>query len=466
MYSQEIGKFDTPVYSDEEILQEKDKFSGIKEQAPKIVAGIVFLTIVFALYWYFVLSLVSSEITILDTEGNLVNAPATIKEGSNQIAAFNGSTTISLRPGTYTIQVTAADYKNTSQTIQVTENQSLYEIVLERNYDMEILGLEFPEKIFEGQTLTTSFNLKNNGKTEEVEIVVEGTEQLSISITPKTIVAEQGITPVTLSITAPQGVRKDSERITLRIKGLLEKETRVVEVLETPDVKITNTSLNFGTIQPGETVQKEMTVRNSERVAVIGDYSFKAEANSVKNNAEEVNTWFSFNPDTLQKIDASSSEKISVIISDIPINAVSETITGTITASTSFWSDSVNFSFNLKEAETQLEVSTTTNVYLTKSGTEYQSKNNNLNLSNTGDLDLTNISISSQDCGSEWISVSDPTISEIQAGQDYQVILTISAPSDTAENTSTICNLNISFDNPKEPGTIAELLPTKIVINT
>ncbi len=467
-------------------LEEESSGGKAARAAKKILPILVLLLVIAGAGWFFYDMFVGSirniTITVKNAEGEPLR-DSSIKiytAGGEELfrSAGQASHSTELRKGTYNADVTAGGYElKRGQQITVDEKDTI-PIVLEKNYRLEIDGIEntFPKSIILGQTLQAPMVVKNNGKgVVDAEFVFEGDiEKLGIIVIPTPLsIPPQGEATAILEI-KPQGLQLeqktgDTLKGSVRVKYVLKKESLETKVYPTPILELRE--IDFGRLKAGTSgFDKDITVRNKSAFPVTGLLLSIEITNAPLNKPSEVLKWFKFteianteNPTQVEILEIQKSgiaeKKLRV---DIPITAKKEVISGNLVLSASFLGEN-------KKKPLTIEVSEEANIglralprpgkisirWLEEQG-KYEEKPMVVEFTNSGALSINNILLSvknSATCHVGWLRIAEQTISELAPKQSRELTLFASSPVSQRGNESTMnCKLRYKYDNPTPLG--------------
>jgi len=194
MYDGDQSKYDSPSIGGEDIEFEeegpladaKNILGGagdvaipfLKKFWPLIILGIIVLAVLFFLYYFFIGSMAQVDVSVVDTEGDIIPggfAEITDSGGNIVGTVSNGSGKISMRIGdSYTADASAQSYKTKAGvSFSPTGSSGFWEIKLEKRMNVELQG-ELPGSFATGETKTIPVTIINNESSEQtIRLVVE-----------------------------------------------------------------------------------------------------------------------------------------------------------------------------------------------------------------------------------------------------------------------------------------------------
>ncbi len=444
-----------------------------------IVAGIAALVVVYFLYSYFIGSVRSVEISVVDTEGlQIGNAGVRIyaKGSTTAVESFTGSKKVSLRIGEYDADVVAAGYKTLRRNLygfEITPDTTEKEIVLEQNIDVELSVVDFPQQLFTGEVRKVVARVTNTGQQGAVvEVVAEGNLKSDATVSSQPVTISPGSSAdIELQIAVGAGIgSRTGRKGSLRVKGTLEEQSFAYGIVEfnSADVRVSKTDIDFGTVDGGERVERTFDITNNGGADMAG-IEFSVESISAQSNSGgEVKGWFSFNPARIGTLGRGTANKRTVsVILDVPLDAKTDRIDGLIVLSTTYWEREMNIDLDVKAVAATMTIEGLGATYsLTKdSSGNYRSETDPITIRSTGDIGLNDVRVST-DCDSQWIAISNASLGNIEVGGRATTVLTIKAPRTFADNSSHVCNLRLTYQDPRSPLTAPNEEMRTIIISS
>ncbi|PIN85647.1 MAG: hypothetical protein COV47_00995, partial [Candidatus Diapherotrites archaeon CG11_big_fil_rev_8_21_14_0_20_37_9] len=228
-------KYDSP--HGEEDLYEEDPMDKaketmepivetIKEKKMLIIGGIIAIVVLFFLYSFFIGSNREVSFNVSDTEGDTISASIKVSDlEGNEIQRLKSNEKITLKTGTYKIDVLNSDYKAiTGKQIEITDNDPV-EIEMEIDKDLELSG-DFPQTLVTGQKTTIELTITSEESLQtEVELVLEGDAEKAMDFEyQKPIIANPGANQIIATIKVKSTLTDkdtgENKKATIRIKGL------------------------------------------------------------------------------------------------------------------------------------------------------------------------------------------------------------------------------------------------------
>jgi len=459
-----------------------DMLEPIKPYIQHIIAAVVVLAIVWFAYDYFFASMIDVEITVKNTEGELLrNSSLEIfAQGSTEplFSEKNKATyNVSLKEGSYKFEAKSDDYGVKKSGFEVSQDEKAHMIELEQDLDVEIIGFgeTVPERMFVGGTTQLTVQLKNNSdKEKEVELVAEEGIEGMVS-TQKITVSTGAMETVELELSIPSNTsvkdqkEGDKKEAVLRIKYTNEKESADFTMLPNPTKNISFKSLGLSASARENKDKDEgiITIKNSNKFAV-NDLTLTLEITSAsKNGREEVMKWLQFskiadqeNPRELKisSIDGSESVKNELQLV-VPLTAKKELdIKGNIILNAPYFSEPIKETLTIdvkEEAEfgLSLSVSPRSPVEIEWGEIKYKEVLVTLEVKNEGQIDLKNLGFSIEnfaDCSPEWLEfLEENSIEQLEVGRTEELKLMASAPVAVRTNERSVqCNIKYWYTNP------------------
>ena len=475
-----------------------DMLEPIKPYIQHIIAAVVVLAIVWFAYDYFFASMIDVEITVKNTEGELLrNSSLEIfAQGSTEplFSEKNKATyNVSLKEGSYKFEAKSDDYGVKKSGFEVSQDEKAHMIELEQDLDVEIIGFgeTVPERMFVGGTTQLTVQLKNNSdKEKEVELVAEEGIEGMVS-TQKITVSTGAMETVELELSIPSNTsvkdqkEGDKKEAVLRIKYTNEKESADFTMLPNPTKNISFKSLGLSASARENKDKDEgiITIKNSNKFAV-NDLTLTLEITSAsKNGREEVMKWLQFskiadqeNPRELKisSIDGSESVKNELQLV-VPLTAKKELdIKGNIILNAPYFSEPIKETITIdvkEEAEFGLSllISPRSPVEIGWDDTigNYKDELVSLEVKNEGQIDLKNLVFSIEndaDCSSDWLEFQENSIELLRVGRTEELKLTASAPlAVRGQENSKQCTIAYRYDDPLKVGEYIEKVEVSLL---
>ena len=489
-----FDKFDDPSYSGEiefedesPIGQVTGAIAPVKKFLPHIIALIVIVVIAFLAYDFFIGSVLSVTVTIKDTEGKMLNDNS-IKiyaEGQDE-AIFTDSDSstydLQLKSGSYRYIVAADGYDTAKSSFTVSADDKEPVIKIKKDIDIDIIDFEqnFPEKLYAGSITSFSIKLKNNSDdaAENISIVAEDDIEGWITATVGSI-QPNSTKDVQIEINVPPNAEVsdeeegDQKNAAIRIKYTTKESDTDFILYQNPAVEMDLDEASFGA-KAGEKDQDTIGIENKNKFP-IEDLTLTIEITTATNNSpSEVRRWFQFtevanmpNPQEIEitRIEARGDveKELQVII---PTTAQKESdIKGNIILNAPYLAEPIKrtLTLDVKEgADYGITVSTRSPIDIEWDETigNYEEKIIDIDVKNTGNLDLENIVLSVSNkviCDSSWLTLIDYQINSLPKGVTEELKAKITAPiAIRGREESKHCNLHYRYDDPTKSGIYIE----------
>jgi hypothetical protein len=473
------------------LAQVTGMLAPIKPYIQHIVAAVVILAIVWFAYDYFFASLIEVEITVKNTEGELLskNSLELFARGSTQpfFSGKNGSTyTVSLKPGRYNFEAKSQGYDTEKGGFDVSQDEKTHVVVLEQGLGVEIIGFKesVPDRMFVGGIAQLSVQLKNNsGQDKEVELVAEKDIEGMVSAGKITVPAGASeIVELELSIPSNTTVNEektgDGKEAVLRVKYTNEKESVNFLLFPNPaeNISLNTLDLMASARENDNKDEGDITVRNSNKFSV-DSLTLKLEITSAsKNDREEVLSWLQFseiaNEENPRHMEISSigggdsvKKELQLVV---PLTAKKELdIKGNIILDAPYFSEPIKKTITIDvQAEAEfglsLSVSPTSPLEIKWDDTlgKYEDLLISLEAENDGQIDLKNVVLSIEndaDCSPDWLEFQENSIELLQVGKTEELKLTASAPIVVrGQESSKQCDIEYRYDDPVQLGEYIE----------
>ncbi|MCX6802305.1 MAG: hypothetical protein NT067_04300 [Candidatus Diapherotrites archaeon] len=468
-----------------EVYEEYNWKSLAKKIAKYAVIVLVIGAICWLLYDYFAGSYVPVEIQVKSLDTKPVNENSvSITQESSGVVSFEKSGQPSynftlkrglfLAPENYVMTVEADGFKSATVSIKAGTEKITEIVKLEKDIDIKIKEISMPKQLFGGQAFTITATLENEGELgEEIEFGYGGElEEWNCTAADAEIYIAAGsiadfnigcaVPQNAASQVSPKGVEKEA---VVSIKMIKEEKTVKFTLYPKPSVTILK-SLDFSGIDPtvGAKSKKRLdfTIKNGSKFALYGVH-LSIEINSAKENDKgEVLKWISFVNSTeedktvlsIPVIDAGKTQSEPVEI-QIPQSAIAEKITASIVTEAPFLEAPVNSILSIdiiKSAQASIKLDYDSPMSIGFSGSSPESKIETMDVKNTGDLDISNLSIevkNRETCTENWLYFTDSDfIQKIKAKESKAISITVSAPPLAAAGASAPCILQAVYPHP------------------
>ena len=434
------------------------------------------------IYDFFIGSTVTVEFSVLNTEKKGISGSSiSVEDDSGTVSYENSglsSYTMKLKrgllgaPKTYTVRASADDYKPKNTEITVQNDGAKEEVKLEKDIDVEILGIKMPPQLFGNQEFDLIVELANDGPNgEEIEFTFTGEfeeYECRAADNPVYIMAgaiqdfnvKCGVPSITGLERSTKGAPRDG---TVGIKYTTSSQKKEFMLFPEPNLTI-GASVNFYGLHPTDNPKaKEDLLLQNRSTFPIYNVRLRIEITSAeKNGKENVKDWVYFtnadpatrNEILVELIDSKEKYKEPIEV-NIPPTAIEEEIFGSIIVEAPFLEAprKADLSINISgSAEAELNVDFPSLVSISFSGGEAQDKIDSIELENNGNLDIENIDVYVQNfdlCTENWLSfTTSASIPEIKAGESHNITITLSAPPSAEIGSYKPCILMYSFIHP------------------
>ena len=490
----DFDKFDDPSYSGDVEFEDESPIGQVtgaigplKKFLPHIIALIVIVVVAFLAYDFFIGSMLSVTVTIEDTEGKMLNDNSikTYAEGQDEAIFTDKDSSIydlQIKPGTYRYIVAADGYDEAKNFFTVNTDDKIPVIKIKKDLDVDIIDFEqnFPKKLYAGSTTNFSIKIKNNDDlpAENVEIVAENDIEGWINASVGTI-QPNSTKDVQIEIVVPKNAEisdeEEGEQKTagIRVKYTTKKADSDFVLYSNPAVNMDLDEVSLGA-GAGEKDQDTVGIENDNDFP-IENLTLSIEITTATNNSpDEIEQWFQFtevanqsNPQEIEitRIEAGEDveKELQVII---PITAQEEEdIKGNIILNAPYLSEPIKRTLTLdvtEGADYGIAISTRSPVDIEWDEIigGYEEKIIDIEVDNTGNLDLENIVLSISNkviCNNSWLTLIDYQISNLPEGETEKLKARITAPiSVRGREESMHCNMHYRYDDPTRPGVYVE----------
>jgi len=455
----------------------RNKSSTISSGNKKYIKfGLWILVFVIAYYFIFMNS-ANLSFNVTNTENGSINATVIVSKDSSltgkNIVIKSGETK-KLRKGTYYYKAQMPGYiSSTIESVKLKSDETP-EITLEKNINLMITNIVFPEKVYIGQKdVVLRVDLKNTSSSQIYNLdnlVIKGdiskwdyqvTDSLN-NVKDKSAVQFRPQTKqsVFFRFNVPDNEKtSSSNNATIGVKFRNSSKTTNFAIIEKPDVKVSFTLSD--SLESGNSKNYNLVIDNSRNKQIIPDIRLKLDINSDSN--PYVSTWFTNikKGDILVDAKGRHTEVINV---DVPVTAVADDIKGKLTVTSSAFNTPRVFDISLKITEPEIKL--TTQLDKSTINLNYDTNTNitdkqyvNLSFKNNMDIDVKIDSVyfvdisDNGDCNN-FIYISPNIIPSIigKHTQDTTILIPIQAK-DTSNigdltNNSRGCTLKTRFENP------------------
>ncbi|MBI2530169.1 MAG: hypothetical protein HYW05_03430 [Candidatus Diapherotrites archaeon] len=449
-------------------------FGIVKSLLPKIIALIIIAGAAYFAYSYFIGNIKEVQFSVMNTENEtLEDAGIRVYEssGNEPIAELSDGGAAKLRYGNYRYEAVAPEYKASSGSFEVSaESSGSIEIKLRKDMRVDLQIADFPGQLVQGQrNVEALVTLKNSAEMPaDVELVLEGAlKDLGAELSAESIrVPASGTNSSILSFDVPKDIavkdakKGDLKKGSIRVKYTNTKEEVSFTLFRKPELKVSPASINFGTLKAGVIGQgaavKTIKITNSSPAFNVGEVKAQIEIVSTQytaNSEEEVLDWFLWSTE-IDSIEAGKSASANLIV-NVPVEALSDLISGNILLSTDYWDAEIPFELEVSGAEIALSISATNSGKVSLDMLDagyYESKDVALTITNNSsvELELFTIVNPSDGCSVIWIArISKNTIASLapKGGKD-KTIITVSAPTNATVDEAQKCIIKIGYSTP------------------
>lgn len=475
-------------FEDEDTVQEKVKTatSFLKKNKKKIFLALALIVIGLLVYTLFFSGISEVTIQIKDTEGNPVNENSIeLTNPKNQeivfIASGRSNYNFSVKEGAYNLKVIASTFKIVNKKISIVGKKTIENISLEKDMDLKISNIEFPDPLFAGQEAEASIEIQNKGSgLAKTELVFENPKALEIeSMSEEISIPGKSKRIARFKIRVPETIELkdkregDTVQDKVRTKYLSEQVSFKYKILPFPNLRFnSSTSLSM---RPGDTKNQRITVGNNNRFQVEGIEMDVEIISTQANDPDEVKNWFTFTRGKdFGVIAPHKSQELTLLVS-VPLYAKKDFISGSIVYSAPFMSRPVKKDLTLKiteEIETSINLSIPpiVNISFDKKTNEFKKENRTITISNRGDIDLENIVLAVSnplECSSEWfkfLRAERITYPLLKKRQTEREAIEISAPQSARDNPeAVICKIRYFYIDPITKNSVEGTELTKII---
>tara|TARA_Y100000310_G_scaffold327376_1_gene393644 strand:- start:12428 stop:13927 length:1500 start_codon:yes stop_codon:yes gene_type:complete len=472
---------DTDVYEKTPMDQAKEIGGAasdlLKKYGVLIIIGIIGLLVVFFVYDFFVGSYQEVSFDIKNTEGSSIPADIRINDNSGkQIEQTNSSGTVSLKNGSYTIDVASGGFKTISgKQIEVSSDSTEFFVQLEINKKLELSG-SFPDSLFTGEEREITLTVINNEpEPQEMNLVLDDDAEKVMTLEyPKPLYILSGSNSVTVTLKVDDNPKSseigDNKDGTIRIEGFDGRKTKVegkytLTELDLSDIKVkfgtSRTKADFRTINTGESSEKIISVEN-ETDTEITDVEIELNITSTEfTDKEEVKTWFDFEP-VIDSVNPDEKKIVTVLLT-IPDGVLfatgktEETIDGEFVVKTTSFQKRFNIDLVIRKSEAKITIRGISDSYnLTKRNGKYDKEVGSIDITNSGKVILTQFEIKSScpdsPTGADWLNLGTGInlyeFDILEEDQTKAVPFTIEIPNSAGLGLVSRCNLRISYQEP------------------
>ena len=445
----------------------------IMNNKKKIIAVIVALVVLFFIYDFFIGSYRSVSVNITDTEGKSINATVKLFDASGEeIEKFTGSKDLSLKIGSYSIEVRASGYTAKKETYSVDDARTIT-IELEDDMDVKIEGT-FPDQVVNGETIEVPVTLTNNGtEAEEVSLEFDNFgNDIDPSYSPELIVIGPNQTLpiiVTLEINKRAGAGEIKGKVRVRLTK--ESVSASFEIIEFSESKVDiDKSKITETLNASEVEKTVFKIKNDNAVELRNVEIVIDITNANYVEKEKALTWFSVSPPgyfTIPAKEGSTKGETSaeIVIApkaidlDIPAEAKEATISGNVIVRSTYMEKTIRFDYTINKSEIEISIEKMDDEY-TAQYDDVRLKytaNDEIEFKNDGDVSLKRIEVREFQCKdninekyqkTEDIGVLTDYWEEIRPTEKKTTKLAIALSSVHAADKTFFCKMIVSHDNP------------------
>jgi hypothetical protein len=476
---EDMDRFDSSSYNVDNIEFEEEGIMAtlrpgidlLKKKGKLIIAVIVLLIIAYVAFDFFIGSVREVTVVIQDPEGDPIsnNRFKLYDSAGEKLESEEGNDryVFQLRGGEYRYTVDAPQYKTQKSTFTVSDS-GREEIVLEKNWDVEIVDFEdsFPGQWIAGQKRMVEFLVKNDDSVARNVSLLFEDDIKNWSSTREVTIPANSTQTVAFEVSIPRDIdfdkkeKKSGKELTAkaRIEETKEEQEKNFKLFSAPDIDFKISSFPKG-MDAGE-------VNTKAKVKIENDSDFPIENITITIEVpERTQNWFQFQeksgePEpwtiTIPRIDADSDVTKTVRV-DVAPTAKIETITGKVVLSASFIQNSLEETFNLEIEDTAnfgLELSTkdTVKIDWVPEDRDFEEIIEAVKVKNIGDVALEGIRITVKNslvCSTDWIELVQESVPLLEAKDNYEINMVISAPIAQRGNESRmLCKLGYRYYNP------------------
>ncbi|MFH1390749.1 MAG: hypothetical protein ABIH20_00375 [Candidatus Diapherotrites archaeon] len=449
----------------------------LKKHGKFIIIGIIGLLVVFFVYDFFIGSYQEVSFDIKNTEGTPIPADIRIRDNTGEeIEQINSSGTVTIKNGTYTIDVASGGFKSISnREIEVSPDSTEFFVQMEIAKKFELSG-SFPESLFTGEVKEITLTVINNEADAQIINLVlddDAAEVMTIEYT-KPLYVLKGTWDVIVTLKVDDNPKSselgDNKNGTIRIEGFDGSKTKVegkysLIELNLEDIKIkfgtSKTNADFRIINTGDSSEKSISIEN-ETDTEITNVEIELDITSTEfTDAEEVKTWFDFEP-IIDSVKPGEKEIINILLSipdDVSFDTgkTEETIDGEFIVKTTSFQRRFNLDLIIRKSEARISVKGLSDSYtLKKNNGKYNKEVGSIEITNSGKVVLTEFEVKSSctdsPTGSDWLNLEAGKnlyrFDILEKDQTKAVPFTIEVPNSTPLGSVARCNLRISYQEP------------------
>ncbi len=451
------------------------------ESKPKsnnlVTVVLVIILIGLAIYYganYLFLSKVDVTFNVKNTEGETI--PSVIKIAKDPMVTkvvlnLQNGTTEKIKKGNYYYSVQSSGYASENgKEINIKETTKK-DVSLEKNIPLTINSINFPEKVFAGQTATLIIHYRNTSENTAYtidDLVIEGdvkkwnfayTDSYSDPISKEQVVLSPR-TESTIHVRyTVEETSKKSNKISVRVKYKKKETSKSFEIIQEPDIPITGTL--SGELKSGESKNFTITIGNSKNSLPITDLTMEVEVSG--NSNQDVNQWFTY-PQGNILLDAKKNvtKPVSIVV---PQTATDDLIEGKLIFRSSIFKDAKEIPIKFTIKEPSINFTASTNKSTIK--LIYDVNNNvtnieyvTLKLDNESTIDIeiieikvVDLDVTRKDCNNLiYISENALANNRVIRNTNPEVLMSINAidPSlvGSLVNNTRACAINVSYKHP------------------
>jgi hypothetical protein len=466
--------FSSPSMDDYAYGDEDSGQNSFKKFMPLIIIGIVgIIALIFIMM--FLGSQKAIDINIGELGGGtLTSRPALNISTSGNMSVYSESGTnhsTTLMVGDYSYSIVAFGYKTKRGNFTVEQDGRLSgiagnKIELEKDIDATIQLIQTFDKIFVGQELTGKILLNSQSELNNQKInVTDSSKLLDISLSEDIITMQGGTKTIdfTVSVKSENLTEQKDTRITFELPGTIIRQNfnftvhptvKVSELRETNSTQESSKTISNENLESGRETTINLAFKNNNRQINIENLNFSIVPNT---GFENVDWGISLtNNGTISSIEANQTGTIQIKI-NVPITAkLGDSFKGKLILE----SDSIN---DEKEYSLNFEVSAVPTIDFKLSKTSFKTNcdatscttirtaTENLQLENTGNTKVENITIELDDSFTNecnlWFDIKRETIDELDPREKATLDIDIT-PIEITQTKTTVCYLRINYDDP------------------
>lgn len=474
-----FSKFDSPYAGGGDFIQDEGPLDQAKnflsDHGKKIIAVIIVLAIGYFVYDFFIGSYQNVTFSVINTEGKAISgARITVqKVGETESRLVEAGQTVSLRRGSYNLEISASGFDDSAESLEVTKDETK-PITLNKKLVTEFVSVSgFPTELYLGQKTTGQIILRNPGaKRESIELVLTGDLE-GIEITPVAggiiDIEGQQSKKIDFEITVPSDLELantetgDTKTGQIQIRLTATTQDVTFKLLPTPDIEVSPTGVLTKEIESGSDTSEEIQIINNSQFAQKNiRISLALDPASPTGSSN----WFSFSTNAIEQLgtQGSGGQQTVIFYAKIPALATEQKIAGQskIIIQGVSWKKEILLNLTIKPKISKLiallsggDIESTIEIQKNPNGTYQEITTEYISLENQGDSAISRIDASGATGGCfgsnsfiNWTTVPS-SITNLEAGETAKILFKISAPQGAVPNgPAQTCRIQISYDEP------------------